>query len=46
VQKISDDKVTMDFNHQLAGNELHFSGTIDSLREATEEEISQGHVQG
>ncbi|MDG1724104.1 MAG: peptidylprolyl isomerase [Bacteroidia bacterium] len=46
VQKISDDKVTMDFNHQLAGKELHFSGTIDSLREATEEEISKGHVQG
>lgn len=46
VQKISDDKVTMDFNHQLAGKELHFSGTIDSLREATEEEISHGHVHG
>ena len=46
VQKIGDDKVTMDFNHQLAGKELNFSGTIDSLREATEEEISHGHVHG
>ena len=46
VQKIGDDKVTMDFNHQLAGRELNFSGTIDSLREATEEEISHGHVHG
>jgi FKBP-type peptidyl-prolyl cis-trans isomerase SlyD len=36
----------MDFNHQLAGKELNFSGTIDSLREATEEEISHGHVHG
>jgi FKBP-type peptidyl-prolyl cis-trans isomerase SlyD len=44
VQKIGEDKVTMDFNHQLAGKELNFSGTIDSLREATEEEISHGHV--
>ena len=46
VQKIGDDKVTMDLNHQLAGKELNFSGTIDSLREATEEEISHGHVHG
>lgn len=46
VQKIGDDKVTMDFNHQLAGKELNFSGTIDTLREATEEEISHGHVHG
>ena len=46
VQKIGNDKVTMDFNHQLAGKELNFSGTIDSLREATEEEISHGHVHG
>jgi FKBP-type peptidyl-prolyl cis-trans isomerase SlyD len=46
VQKIGDDKVTMDFNHQLAGKELHFSGSIDSVRAATEEEISHGHVHG
>mgnify|MGYP001183241093 FL=1 len=46
VQKIGDDKVTMDLNHQLAGKKLNFSGTIDSLREATEEEISHGHVHG
>ena len=46
VQKIGDYKVTMDFNHQLAGKELHFSGSIDSVRAATEEEISHGHVHG
>ena len=46
VQKISEDKVTMDFNHQLAGKELHFSGSIASLRAASEEEISHGHVHG
>ncbi|MEK9601237.1 MAG: peptidylprolyl isomerase [Bacteroidetes bacterium] len=46
VQKIGEDKVTMDFNHQLSGKELHFTGSIASLREATEEEISHGHVHG
>ena len=44
--KIGEDKVAMDFNHQLAGKELHFTGYIASLREATEEEISHGHVHG
>jgi len=46
VQAISDDKVTMDFNHQLAGKELHFAGDIANLRAATEEEITHGHVHG
>ncbi|MDB4107527.1 peptidylprolyl isomerase [Bacteroidia bacterium] len=46
VQAIGETNVTMDFNHQLAGKELHFSGSIASLREATEEEISHGHVHG
>ena len=46
VNAISDDKVTMDFNHQLAGKDLHFTGSIASLREANEEEISHGHVHG
>ena len=40
-----DDKaVKMDFNHPLAGQELHFSGEIVEVREATEEEVSHGHV--
>lgn len=40
-----DDKtVTMDFNHPLAGQALHFSGEIVGVREATPEEISHGHV--
>lgn len=40
-----DDKmVTMDFNHPLAGHQLHFSGKILNIREASAEEISHGHV--
>jgi len=36
----------MDFNHQLAGKDLHFAGSIAALRAATEEEIAHGHVHG
>lgn len=46
VVAISDEHVTMDFNHQLAGKELHFTGHIESVREASPEEISHGHVHG
>ena len=46
VQEIKEDAVKMDFNHQLAGKDLHFTGQIDSVREATEEEIKHGHVHG
>jgi FKBP-type peptidyl-prolyl cis-trans isomerase SlyD len=36
----------MDFNHPLAGMDLHFSGDILDVREATEEEQNHGHVHG
>ena len=40
VLEIFDDKIKMDFNHQLAGKNLFFSGTIVEVRNATEEEIN------
>jgi len=43
---IEDDGVVMDFNHPLAGKELHFSGEIIEVREASEEEIAHKHVHG
>jgi FKBP-type peptidyl-prolyl cis-trans isomerase SlyD len=46
VQAIGEDTVTMDFNHQLAGKDLHFTGSIAALRAATAEEIEHGHVHG
>ncbi len=46
VMEISDDKVKMDFNHPLAGVNLHFKGEILDIREATPEEIEHGHVHG
>lgn len=44
VKKVEDDTVTVDVNHPLAGVELNFDVNIVSVREATEEEISHGHV--
>lgn len=38
--------VRMDFNHPLAGHELHFTGEILNVRVASPEEISHGHVHG
>ena len=46
VLEITDDKVKMDFNHPLAGKDLHFTGEILDVREATEEELKHGHVHG
>ena len=38
VTEITDDKVTMDFNHPLAGRTLRFDGKVLTVRDATEEE--------
>ena len=44
VTKIEDDKITVDANHPLAGQTLHFSVSIESIRDAEVEELSHGHV--
>ena len=44
VTKIEDDKITVDANHPLAGQTLHFSISIESVRKAEAEELSHGHV--
>ena len=43
---IKDELVKMDFNHPLAGIDLHFEGTIVEVRPATEEELEHGHAHG
>lgn len=44
VMAYDDQAVTMDFNHPLAGHQLHFSGEVLDIREASMEELSHGHV--
>ena len=46
IQNINADIVTMDFNHPLAGQDLHFKGGVIEVREATESELAHGHVHG
>jgi len=38
--------LVMDFNHPLAGVDLYFSGKIEAIREATEEEKTNGLRRG
>ncbi len=46
VLAVTPQAVTMDFNHPMAGQNLHFTGSILEVRQATAEEISHGHVHG
>jgi len=46
VKSVGLDTVTMDFNHPFAGKTLHFQGKVESLRNASAEEIAHGHVHG
>ncbi len=39
VLEVTDENVRMDFNHPLAGDDLFFSGSINTVREASDEEI-------
>jgi len=44
VTKQDDEKITVDANHPLAGETLHFSVSIEDVRDAEAEELSHGHV--
>ena len=46
VVKINDATLTMDVNHPLADQDLHFTGSVVEVREATKEELDHGHVHG
>ena len=43
---VDGENVTVDFNHPLAGQSLHFEVTVTGVREATAEEVTHGHPHG
>ncbi len=43
VKAISDEAITVDANHPLAGQVLHFDVSVEDIRPATQEEIEHGH---
>jgi len=44
IDSIEDETVTLNFNHPLAGDELHFHVKVVALREPNAEELEHGHV--
>ena len=46
VISVTDEEVTVDANHPLAGVTLNFDVEVMDVREASEEELAHGHVHG
>lgn len=46
VTDIDNGNVTVDANHPLAGQVLHFDVSVEAVREASAEELAHGHVHG
>ena len=46
VVDVSDEDVTVDANHPLAGFHLNFDVKVVDIRDATQEELDHGHVHG
>ncbi|MEA5125289.1 FKBP-type peptidyl-prolyl cis-trans isomerase [Xanthomonas floridensis] len=44
VTEVGPEQVTVDGNHPLAGQTLHFAVEVVQVREATPDELNQGHV--
>jgi FKBP-type peptidyl-prolyl cis-trans isomerase SlyD len=42
VISVGADTVKMDFNHPMAGKDLHFTGKVELVRDATEDELKNG----
>ena len=46
VVKVENDDVTIDLNHPLADQTLHFEVEVVEIREATKEELDHGYIHG
>jgi FKBP-type peptidyl-prolyl cis-trans isomerase SlyD len=46
ISDLNEKEVTLDGNHPLAGQDLHFKVSIASIREATKDEMEHGHAHG
>ncbi|GAB2551354.1 FKBP-type peptidyl-prolyl cis-trans isomerase [Nocardia heshunensis] len=46
VRAVDGDEVTIDANHPLAGQRLHFTVKVIDIRDATEDELEHGHPHG
>jgi len=46
IAAVDGDQITIDGNHPLAGEKLHFEVNVTEVREATEDELTHGHVHG
>jgi FKBP-type peptidyl-prolyl cis-trans isomerase SlyD len=46
VTNVSPERVTVDANHPLAGENLNFAIEVVSVRECTQQELSHGHIHG
>ena len=46
IVKVGKFMATVDVNHPLAGKTLNFELSVESVRDATQEEISHGHAHG
>ncbi len=44
ITKVEESEFTLDLNHPLAGQVLHFDVEVVDIRDATEEEIENGHI--
>ncbi len=44
IVEVRENEVVVDENHPLAGVPLKFEGSVKDIRDATEEEISHGHI--
>lgn len=46
VREVTEESVTIDANHDLAGKTLHFEASVKEIRDASADELEHGHIHG